>query len=168
MEPRIQFAKTSDGLNIAYYTVGDGPPFVHTPGAITNVQSDWRSPGRRQWYERLANNYRVIRYDRRGTGLSTRRVDDYSVEALMRDIEAVADHLGLRQFALWGAGFSGPAAMACAALHPERVSKLVLYNADARGSEILGLQDETTRYLLERDWEGFTEGYSQRTYQWSG
>jgi class 3 adenylate cyclase len=166
VEPRIQFAKTSDGVSIAYYDIGEGQPLVMSPGLVTNVQSEWRTRGRRDWYERLATEFRVIRYDRRGSGLSDRAVRDYSVEGLVRDIEAVVDHVGLEQFALWGVGFSGPPAIACTALHPARVSKLILYAADARGQSILGIRDDTTQYLLERDWELFTETYTRQTYDW--
>ncbi len=166
MEPRIQFAKSSDGVSIAYYEIGPGQPVIHMPGSITNLQSEWRAPGRREWYERFSANYRLIRYDRRGFGMSDRNVTDFSVEALVRDIEAVADQMGLERLAVWAPGWSGPAGIAFATSHPERVSRLILYATDARGSAMMGIQDDTSEYLLERDWELFTEVLARQTYEW--
>ena len=166
MEPRIQFARCSDGVSIAYYEIGDGVPLIHTPGSVTNLQTEWQNPGRRRWYERLAASFRVIRYDRRGTGLSDRDVVDYSVEALERDIEAVANQARLQQCAVWGSGYSGPAAMAFTAHHPQRVSRLILYGTDAKGGGAVEARDSTNEYLLEQDWALFSEIWTRQTYEW--
>src|SRR5438552_1680723 len=165
-EPPIQFARCSDGVSIAYYEIGDGVPLIHTPGSVTNLRTEWQNPGRRRWYERLAASFRVIRYDRRGTGLSDRDVVDYSVEALERDIEAVANQARLQQCAVWGSGYSGPAAMAFTAHHPQRVSRLILYGTDAKGGGVVEARDSTNEYLLEHDWALFSEIWTRQTYEW--
>jgi class 3 adenylate cyclase len=166
MEPRIQFAKTSDGVGIAYYQFGEGPALVLTPGSITNLQTEWRAPGRRDWFERLATDYRIIRYDRRGTGLSDRDVSDYSVDALANDILAVVDHLGVDRFVIWAAGYSGPAAITVAVSHPDRVSGLILYGTHMKGSELMGIRDESSQFLLKNDWDLYTEVLARQTYEW--
>ncbi len=80
MEPRIQYAKTKDGVNIAYWTLGEGMPLIYMPPFPYNhIQLEWKNPQRRLWYQRLAERRKLIRYDARGTGLSERHVVDYSI-----------------------------------------------------------------------------------------
>ena len=80
MEPRIQYAKTSDGVNIAYWTLGEGLPLVIMPaGIFSHIQLEWQAPELRRWYERLSETRRLVRYDDRGVGLSDRDVIDFSL-----------------------------------------------------------------------------------------
>ena len=71
MEPRIQYAKTSDGVNIAYWTLGQGEPFVMclSPG-VSHIQKEWEIPEARWAYEELAKNRTLVRLDFRNSGLS--------------------------------------------------------------------------------------------------
>ncbi len=128
-EPRIRYARTADGISIAFWTLGDGFPLVYLAGGPWSHVELWNVPECRRWYERLARNRRLVRYAVRGTGLSDREVADFSLDALVRDAEAVVDQLGLERFALFGAADAGPVAIAYAARHPERVSQLVLWCA---------------------------------------
>ena len=78
MEPRIQYAKTSDGVNIAYWTLGEGPSLVQTPPIpFSQVQLAAQMPEDREWGRFATSNRRLVRYDARGTGLSDREVDDF-------------------------------------------------------------------------------------------
>ena len=137
MEPQIQYAKTSDGVSIAYSAHGKGTPLVQIRSGLNPFRVEWEIPEYRTWYERLAQKTMVVHYDHRGTGLSRRDVSDFSLEALLLDLEAVVDRLELERFALWGTVTMGPAAIAYAARHPERVSHLILYCSYARGSDFL-------------------------------
>src|SRR3990170_5698918 len=119
MEPRIQYAKTSDGANIAYWTLGEGMPLVHLTLAVSHSQLEWEIPECRRWYEALAKKRLLVRYDLRGTGLSDRDIPDLSLEGQLLDLEAVVDRLGLDKFALFGPMHSGPPAIAYAARHPD-------------------------------------------------
>src|SRR3972149_7780816 len=120
MEPRIQYAQTADGVSIAYWTLGEGMPIVSMPNApMSHVQLEWHVPARRRWLERQGQNRMLVRYDCRGSGLSERRVSDYSLDALMLDLEAVVDRLGLGKFALIGWLNTGPVAISYAVRHPE-------------------------------------------------
>jgi class 3 adenylate cyclase len=75
MEPQIQYAKTEDGVSIAFWTLGEGMPIVYMPPlTLSHVQAEWQWPVFRQWCERLAQERRVIRYDGRGCGLTDRQV----------------------------------------------------------------------------------------------
>src|SRR3990172_12174116 len=105
MEPRIQYAKTVDGVSIAYYTLGDGMPLVQMPQmALGHLQMEWQIPEARRHLERMAEKRTLVRYDSRGFGLSDRDVTEFTVDALVRDLEAVADRLGLDRFALIASG----------------------------------------------------------------
>lgn len=129
---RIQFATTSDGVSIAVATSGEGPPLVLTPGWVSHLELNRHYPEMRAFYEALSQYRRVVSYDGRGTGLSDREVEDMSFTGRAKDIEAVADHLGLETFDLLGWSQSGPAAIAYAADHPDRVARLILYGTFAR------------------------------------
>ena len=130
MEPRIQYAQTADGVSIAFWTLGEGMPYVSMPVLpLTHVGLEWQWPELRRAYERLSEKRMVVRYDGRGSGLSERDVTDFSLDAHVLDLEAVVDHLGLESFALIAHGSPGPVAIAYAARHPERVSRLVFYGS---------------------------------------
>ena len=125
---QIGFATTSDGVRVAYATSGAGPPLVLAVGWLTHLQEGIGSPlydssGALRWYSR---DHLVVRYDGRGFGLSDRAVTDFSLDARVRDLEAVVDALGLQRFALCGMSAAGPTVAAYVDRHPERVSRLVL------------------------------------------
>src|SRR5439155_10430044 len=85
MEPRIQYAKTSDGVSIAYYAIGDGPPLVVMPAGLhQSIQFDWKVSNFRNAAEISARTFKYVRYDPRGSGLSDRDVNDFSLEAMAR------------------------------------------------------------------------------------
>lgn len=146
MAPSIQYALTADGVRIAFWTLGDGPPLVYLAGGPWSHIELWQVPACRRWYERLARNRTLVRYDIRGTGLSERDVTDFSLDALVQDVEAVVDRLGLERFALFGAADAGPVAIAYAAHHPERVSRLLLWCTMARWVDLTAWN--THRQLL--------------------
>jgi class 3 adenylate cyclase len=168
MEPRIRYAKTTDGVSIAFWTLGEGPALVHMPLVFSHIQLEWQIPECRRWYERLAEKRKLIRYDFRGSGLSERNVTDFTVDALVLDVEAVVDRLGLERFALLGLQTSGPAAIAYAARHPERVSHLLLWCAYARASDWSRLpQVQAVRALMDKDWTFYTETAAHSLLGWS-
>jgi class 3 adenylate cyclase len=169
MEPRIQYAKTKDGVNIAFYTLGEGMPFVYMPTLLfSHLQLEWQNPDWRRWLERLAQKRQLVRYDGRGSGMSDRDVDDYSLDTLALDLEAVVDRLGLERFVLYGPVYSGPVAVAYAARHPERVSHIVLCFSAARGSDFLeSPQLKTLAALRDKDWELYTETVAHLALGWS-
>ena len=125
MEPRIQYAKTSDGVNIAFATAGDGPPLLMLSSfPWSHVQAVWDMFA--HLYQPLAERFRLVWYDYRGTGLSDRVATDFSLDAMVRDVEAVIEGAGLTRFAMV-ARFNGvPIAVTYAAMRPEKISSLVL------------------------------------------
>ncbi len=137
MEQQIRFCTTSDSVSIAYATVGDGPPVVYANGWPTHLELEWEAPSSRSFLEALAQGCTLIRYDMRGTGLSDRDVSDFSVDALVKDLEAVVDHLKLDKFDLVSLGvMAGPIAMSYAAEWQQRIERLLLSSAFVRGHDI--------------------------------
>jgi class 3 adenylate cyclase/pimeloyl-ACP methyl ester carboxylesterase len=170
MEPRIQYAKTADGVSIAFWTLGEGMPYVYLPaiGGPNRIELVWQWPEYRAYLERQAQKRRVVGYDLRGFGLSDRGVTDFSLDSRVTDLEAVVDRLELDRFILSGVLDSGPVAIAYATRHPERVSHLVLWCAWARYGDVFSAsQYEAIRSLIDRDWELFTETMAHAMVGWS-
>ena len=169
MEPQVRYATTTDGVDIAYWTVGQGTPLVHLVNfPWSHLELEWRDPQRRRWYERLAEKRTLIRYDPRGTGLSDRHATEFSLDAHVLDLEAVVDRLGLERLDLLGALPSGPVAVAYAARHPDRVSHLILWCTWANPAATW--DPSLVRSMLslaEADWQAFTETFAHIGLGWS-
>jgi class 3 adenylate cyclase len=169
MEPRIQYAKTKDGVSIAYWTLGEGMPMVFMPTLpFSHARQEWQWPGYRALYERLMQGRKLVRYDNRGCGLSDRDVSDYSLDAHLLDLEAVVDRVGLERFALFAPFIAGPPGIAYAARSPQRVSHLILWASYAKASDYYGLpQVKAMRKLRDEDWETYTEAAAHAGTGWS-
>ena len=102
MQQRVQFCRTSDSVQIAYAVHGTGYPLILVPGWVSHLELDMEVPETSAHIAGLAGEFMVVRFDKRGTGLSDRSVRDFTLDARLRDLEALADHLGLGQFALRG------------------------------------------------------------------
>jgi Predicted hydrolases or acyltransferases (alpha/beta hydrolase superfamily) len=155
MEPRIQYVKTSDGINIAYMTAGSGPPLIWAQSpAQSHVQLEWEQPVLRAGFEGfIGTGATLVRFDSRGTGLSDRDVDKITLAGLVSDFEAVVERLGLEQFPIFSVEVATPMVMAYVAKHPERVSRLILLNPAIGDFATARLQ-----VLLDSDdWELSTE-----------
>ena len=121
-EPQVQYCVTSDGVSIAYYVRGTGPPLVATITSWESIRFDSDEEFGRDYYDELARYFRLVRYDRRGVGLSDVTREDFSLDADVRDLEAVVAATGLQSFALLGQFHMGPVAIKYAATHPDQVS----------------------------------------------
>ncbi len=133
MEQQIRFCQTGDGTNIAYATVGQGPPLVKAANWLSHLEYDWQSPVWRHWLGNLAKHHQLIRYDERGCGLSDWQAGDFSLEAWVDDLESVVSAVKLDRFPLLGISRGGPIAIAYAARHPDKVSQLIVYGGYAHG-----------------------------------
>jgi pimeloyl-ACP methyl ester carboxylesterase/DNA-binding CsgD family transcriptional regulator len=133
VEHRVSFTTSFDGTRIAFAIAGDGPPLVKVANYMGHVEYDWDSPVWVHWLEELTRSHTLIYYDERGSGLSDWNAEDVSFEAWVRDLEAVVDAAGLRQFPLFAMSQAGAVAVAYAARHPDRVTRLIVHGAYARG-----------------------------------
>ncbi len=158
IEQKIGFAQTSDGVRIAYATTGQGPAIVNVLGWATHIEGGFNSP----LYDvagllpMSSAHHLFVRYDGRGFGLSDRDVKDFSLDARVRDIEAVVDALHLDRVGIYAMSAGGLPAIAYVARHPERVDRLVLASTAARvrGAANAGF-DRILRALplFETDWQ---------------
>jgi pimeloyl-ACP methyl ester carboxylesterase/DNA-binding CsgD family transcriptional regulator len=128
---QIRFTRTRDGVRIAHARHGIGPPLVAVACWLSHLQHDWQSPVWRHFLADIGQFTTLIRYDIRGHGLSDWSVEDYSLDALLSDLEAVVEAEGLDRFALMGMSGYSPVAIAYALRHPGRVTRLVLYGGCA-------------------------------------
>jgi pimeloyl-ACP methyl ester carboxylesterase/DNA-binding CsgD family transcriptional regulator len=166
MQPDVRYVRTSDGVRIAYATVGAGPPVLWiTAPPFSHVQLEWTQPGGYLFFEPLAAAHTLVRFDQRGLGLSQRDVDEHSLDAYLRDVEAVADRSAIDSFALVGSQHGAQIAVAYAVQHPDRVRRLILTDPFARGADfarlpVIGAMVE----LVKRDWEMFTENVAGIAY----
>jgi class 3 adenylate cyclase len=168
MEPQVRYTRTSDGVSIAYATSGSGRALVQLPPIpMSQIQMATRFEEDLAWMETLGAGGMFVRYDARGTGLSERSVSDFSLEAHVRDLDAVVGELE-KPVMLWGQLASGAAAVAFAARHPEAVSHLVLWSSWADSGK--ALDAGPTRALMglaSADWQLFTETSAQALSGWS-
>ena len=130
--PPIQYAHTEDGVNIAFWALGEGESVVHLHGhAYSHVGLEWNVPAMRRWYERMAETRTVVRLDLRGGGLSDHDVAAIGIEEFSQDIDAVADATAFDRFALIGTSPTGAPAIHYAVTRPDRITCLVLFDASA-------------------------------------
>ena len=129
----VTFCRTSEGINLALATVGVGVPLIKVANWLTHIEYDWESPIWSPLLQHLAERCRLVRYDGRGNGLADRDVADISFDAFVRDLEAVVEATGVDRATILGISQGAAVAIAYAVLHPERVSKLILYGGYAQG-----------------------------------
>ena len=168
--PPIQYARTDDGVNIAYWALGEGPPLLYlspnyaVPWSVLNSQPEWA-----HWFDRFAGTRQLVFYDPRGVGMSDRDVSDRSFEAMGRDLDAVVQALALREFAIFACNQSGPVAVAYAAARPASVERLLFWSSFAAAAEqlaspkmvaIRALREQTT------DWDTFCESVTRLGHGW--
>ena len=132
-EQEIQFFTTSDGVRIAYTIGGSGPALVRAIDWLNHLDFEWKNPHRRHWFSQIMQHHTFLRYDQRGSGLSDWNVSDFSFERSLADFQELMDHVGFNKFSIFGSCQGGAIGTAFAALNPDRVSKLILVGAFARG-----------------------------------
>lgn len=144
---RIQFCKTPSGVNLAYASVGSGPPLVKAANWLTHLELDWSAPIWSPLYQKLAKDFTFVRYDERGNGLSDWDVDELSQATFVNDLECVVDHIGLEKFPLLGISQGAAVSIEYAIRHPERVSKLILFGGYPKGWRV----DSNPDIVAERE-----------------
>jgi class 3 adenylate cyclase/pimeloyl-ACP methyl ester carboxylesterase len=134
MSPVTRYAR-SGGASIAYQVIGDGPlDMLFLPGWISQIEQLWEAPANRRFLERLAAFSRLIMFDSRGTGLSERVLEAYTVEQEAEDAIAVLDAAGSERTAVFTYSVGGLVGAQLAADRPERIGALIMYASVARTS----------------------------------
>ncbi|MGY3445830.1 MULTISPECIES: alpha/beta fold hydrolase [unclassified Bradyrhizobium] len=166
LREEITFCEAPDGVHLAVASVGQGSPIVKTANWLTHVEHDWQIEVSSPLHAQLAARHKLVRYDQRGNGLSDWRVADFSFAALVQDLETVVDALSLERFALFGISQGAAVAIAYAARHPDRVSRLVLHGGYVRGFRNRGAADQIARCealatLIREGWGKDTPAFRQ-------
>jgi pimeloyl-ACP methyl ester carboxylesterase/DNA-binding CsgD family transcriptional regulator len=132
---RIRYLRTRDGVRLAWAEAGAGHVLVKAANWMTHLEYDWESPVWRHWMRFFSNNFRFVRHDERGCGMTDWQVEDLSFERWVEDLEAVIAAVNPPEpFALLGISQGAATCIAYAVKYPERVSHLVLYGGYARGT----------------------------------
>ncbi len=130
--PKTKYARSGE-VRIAYQITGDGPfDVIWAPGTMSHLDLDWEIPQRALFFESFSKFCRLIRFDKRGTGLSDRPVHMATLEERTDDIRAVMDDVGIKSANVFGVSEGGSMASLFAATYPQRVDSLLIWGAQAR------------------------------------
>ena len=154
MQPRTRYAKSGD-VHIAYQVFGEGDTdLVFIPGFVSHLEIYWDEPNVTRWLRRLGNFSRVIRFDKRGTGLSDQVNELPSMDQRMDDVSAVMDAVGIERAVIFGASEGGSLATLFAASHPERSQALIIFGGFAQFSSWIPTQEALDRFIhyIDNDW----------------
>jgi pimeloyl-ACP methyl ester carboxylesterase len=155
--PKTQYAKCGN-LHIAYQVLGESPPdLVFVPGVVCHLEHQWDEPMQAAFFRRLASFCRLIRFDKRGAGLSDRVERMPTIEERMEDVRAVMDAVGSERAAILGLSEGGPMGVVFAATYPERASSLILWNTGARFRWVPGTAEEHRQQIVEAMLRRFEE-----------
>ncbi|MGZ4258403.1 MAG: alpha/beta fold hydrolase [Gaiellaceae bacterium] len=146
MQPDVRYAR-SGGAAIAYQVVGEGDiDLVYVPDYVSNLVYGWESPYWRRFYDALAESFRLILFDKRGTGLSDLGGHYPALETRMEDLHAVLDAAGSERTVLLGSHDGCSLAALYAATYPERTRAIALFHPAAHSQ---WLQDVTEREIAD-------------------
>ena len=149
MQSETRYARCGN-LYIAYQVVGEEPPdLVFVPGIVSHLEYQWDDPLQAAFFRRLASFSRLIRFDKRGTGLSDRVERMPTIEERMDDVRAVMDAVGSERAAILGLSEGGPMGIVFAATHPDRTSKLILWNTAPRLRWVPGISEERRQEIVD-------------------
>jgi pimeloyl-ACP methyl ester carboxylesterase/DNA-binding CsgD family transcriptional regulator len=136
LRPRVQYARTDDGVTIAYSVLGDGPlTIVVVPGTLSQLEVTWEEPAFEHFMSCLAACMRVVIFDRRGAGLSDQFVasgDRLALPRMAADLEAAMDATETSAAALLGVSLGAMTSVQFAAEHPDRTLAIALIGASAK------------------------------------
>lgn len=124
----IRFCTTPGGYRLAYSRLGRGKPAVlRTGNWVSHLEVEWDSPAHQPMLRDLSREFELIVYDGRGTGLSDRNVEEFSLETMVEDMETIAHANELGKFGIMAYSQSCAVAVAYAVRHPEQITSMVLY-----------------------------------------
>ena len=129
----VQYCSSDDGVSIAHAEVGEGYPLVAVGSWMSHLEEDWSNPTWGHYISHLAQDFKVIRYDQRGNGMSDWDNVDISFNKMVDDLKAVIDCYDYEKVALFGPSQATSVSIAYAQQYPEKVSHLILHGAYARG-----------------------------------
>ena len=155
----------SGGIAIAYQVVGKGEhDLVYVPDYMSNLVYGWEYPYWRDFFERLASSFRLILFDKRGTGLSDHGAHFAALETRMEDMRAVLEAAGSALPVVFGSHEGGAMAALYAATYPERIRALVLFHPTVKGSGTESREAQQELSELRERWG--TQAFSDELLKW--
>lgn len=136
MQPEIRFFRDAAGRDIAFASVGSGPLLVCPAWWVSHLEHDWEEPEFRGFFGTLAQEFRVVRYDRVGVGLSDRSSVAQDLDEEVDTLARLLDHLAADRASLLAISCGGPVALRLARQQPTRIERLCFMNAYARGTDL--------------------------------
>ncbi len=144
---QIRYLKASDGARLAWADAGEGPVIVKASNWLSHLEYEWESPLWKHWLHFFAGNFRFIRYDERGCGLSEWNEVPLDVDRWTLDLEAVMEAARPEgKVTLLGISQGAVACISYAIRHPDRVARLILYGGYARGAYLRGTPESRATY----------------------
>jgi pimeloyl-ACP methyl ester carboxylesterase len=154
MRPRqhVRYLKASDGTRLAWAESGAGPIVVKAANWLTHLEYEWESPVWKHWIQFFSAQYRFVRYDERGCGMSDWKVGTLSLDQWTADLESIIEAARPAvPVTLLGISQGAAACIRYAIQHPERVARLILYGGYAHGAFKRGTpaQEAAHRAMIE-------------------
>lgn len=131
--PETRYARTADGLRLAYQQWGEGPPLLVVPALLSNTEVGWEHERYRRALEYMGRHFEVVHFDKRGIGLSDRPEELPTLTQRLDDLLAVMDHVGWTRAHVLAISEGGIMGQLFAAEHPERIDRLVLVSTAVPG-----------------------------------
>lgn len=162
----VRYVLSDDGISIAHADVGTGYPIVFAGSWMTHLEKDWENPLARQFLKHLAQDYKVIRYDQRGIGMSDWEGVSFSLDDVVNDMAHVIDEYNYEKVAIFGGSQGAVTSIAYAARYPDRVSHLILHGGYARGrrrrnSIDAKAESEALTTLIRQGWASRNPAFRQ-------
>jgi pimeloyl-ACP methyl ester carboxylesterase/DNA-binding CsgD family transcriptional regulator len=148
LKQRIQYTRAADGTRLAWAESGSGPLVVKAANWLTHLEYEWESPVWKHWMEFFSQHWRFVRYDERGCGMSEwTSPGTLTLDRWAADLETVIEcaHPG-EPLTLLGISQGAMACLWYAARYPERVRRMILYGAYARGKFRRGVEHTEREY----------------------
>ncbi len=166
LRQRVQYARASDGIQLAWAESGGGPIVVKAANWLTHLEYEWESPVWRHWIRFFSEHCRFVRYDERGCGMSEWKPGPLTIEQWADDLATIIDAARPSDpVTLLGISQGGAACMGYAIRHPERVARLILYGAYARGALRRGTPTTRNAYQAMIDLTRACWGHDNPTFR---
>jgi pimeloyl-ACP methyl ester carboxylesterase len=166
LRQHIRYVAAPDGTRLAWAESGTGPVLVKAANWLTHLEYEWESPVWKHWIHFFSEHCRFVRYDERGCGMSDWHDGPLTVEGWAADLEAVIDAARpAAPVTLLGISQGGAACIQYAIRHPERVARMILYGAYARGAYLRNPPEGVKAYRAMVDLARWAWGSDNPTFR---
>lgn len=159
---RIRYLSNDLGQSLAYAVVGSGKPVVRIGHNMSHLGLEWADPTERQVIDEMSRHFTVLMSDAAGTGLSDHAIDSLDFARAADDIIRLADAAGIDRFAAFSESGGCLTGLNLAARHPDRVRRLAMTGAYARGRSRRGSDaPDGLRQLIAENWDNAATSFAE-------